>query len=516
MNDDREPVAFEPFFGGFVLETLTVGMYGETRNAIREYIQNGFDSIRRAVDESKILAAKDGLIEIELRKDRNGLIIRDNGTGLAARNAADVLTRVGASTKSHKRHAGFRGIGRLAGIVFADKVTFTTKAVGEDVQTSVIFDGAKMRAALMPGKASNRSAQDLMSKFVSAFRVSSRDVSRHFFEVKLEGWFEAPKECVSYKEMYDFVSQIAPVPYPDEFPFADELKGAVEESRIPIEDVCIKITDGKKKSTSVTKRYGKKYKFDAGEIELSQCELYYGTSGDWWAWVGKKTESGAYSDSRVSGLRVRVRNIQIEDTAIVREIFRDNAISHVRFQDYFVGEVFVRPGALVPNARRDGFEENGDWRRIRDELSEVVAKLIKEAYRVSTKGQHSVEALTKSLNGARRELGRLRRASFEDTDKAIALSKRVTTFQSRVAKATLGADIEAAAKLQALGSAFTDIKQEALSNIGEAAAAVDREKIQHEAREELLREIRLALEDTLSPRCYAEAEEVLADRFGVE
>ena len=35
MANKQTPVAFEPFFGGFVLETLTIGMYGEARNAIR-------------------------------------------------------------------------------------------------------------------------------------------------------------------------------------------------------------------------------------------------------------------------------------------------------------------------------------------------------------------------------------------------------------------------------------------------------------------------------------------------
>ena len=66
MMNDEKPVSFEPFFGGFVLETLTIGMYGEARNAIREYIQNGFDSVRRAIDELEILSKGKGLIEIEL------------------------------------------------------------------------------------------------------------------------------------------------------------------------------------------------------------------------------------------------------------------------------------------------------------------------------------------------------------------------------------------------------------------------------------------------------------------
>lgn len=40
------PVEINPFFGGFVLETLTIGLYGEARSAIREYLQNGLDGVR--------------------------------------------------------------------------------------------------------------------------------------------------------------------------------------------------------------------------------------------------------------------------------------------------------------------------------------------------------------------------------------------------------------------------------------------------------------------------------------
>ena len=36
---DAKPLKIQPYFGGFVLETLTVGMYGESRNAIREYMK---------------------------------------------------------------------------------------------------------------------------------------------------------------------------------------------------------------------------------------------------------------------------------------------------------------------------------------------------------------------------------------------------------------------------------------------------------------------------------------------
>src|SRR5262249_18749804 len=101
LTEQHAPIAFHPFFGAFVLETLTIGMYGEARNAIREYIQNGFDAIHRAVHDLKIMPVDDGRIEIEMAADCNSLIIRDNGAGLSVKTAANTLTRVGASGKSY-------------------------------------------------------------------------------------------------------------------------------------------------------------------------------------------------------------------------------------------------------------------------------------------------------------------------------------------------------------------------------------------------------------------------------
>lgn len=154
-------IKIEPFFGGFVLETLTVGMYGESRNAIREYIQNSFDSIQKA-RKSGLIAEDDGLIEIIMERDCDCLIIRDNGTGLSVKKAAPTLTSVGASTKDPHTSAGFRGIGRLAGIGFCNKLIFTTKAAGEGSATTITFDGQMMRDQMSPEKGSRISAEELL------------------------------------------------------------------------------------------------------------------------------------------------------------------------------------------------------------------------------------------------------------------------------------------------------------------------------------------------------------------
>ena len=515
MASDRTAVPVEPFFGGFVLETLTVGMYGEARNAIREYIQNAFDSVQRAIEDLAILQSGAGLIEIILAADHNGLTIRDNGAGLGAKSAVKTLTRIGASNKNHRKNAGFRGIGRLAGIAFSDTITFATKARGEHVVTTVVFDGKTMRPAMAPDAASRKSAADLVKNHVQAFTSDYRDANEHFFEVRLEGFTDAPPECTSLNTMTQFVSQVAPVPYRADFPYRDRLLEEAEKAGIPIEEVCITISDGEEGGpTKINKRYGASYEFESGQVELTECAVYRSKSGVWWAWVGKKAESGAYTDKLVSGLRIRVRNIQIDGTTVVSDIFRDHAKSYGRFQDYFLGEIFVRAGALVPNARRDGFEEDSSWRKLREELADVVQKLGKEAYAVSAKGVYSLESLRRNLNRAKKNLAAFKKTDYADTDGIIALSRRVTIAQSRVSKSTLGADMETAAELQAIGSRLADIKQVALSQIGNMVAEQDRERLQQEARDVFLQQALTVLEDGLSPSCFAEAQDALIEEFG--
>jgi molecular chaperone HtpG len=502
-----------PFFGGFVLETLTVGMYGESRNAIREYIQNAFDAIERAIHIKLILPGEE-LIEIIMAEDQNSLTIKDNGAGLSSRKAVDTLTSVGASTKDYKSNAGFRGIGRLAGIVFSDKVTFRTKAPGETEETTVVFKGDVMRQAMTPAEGSARSAEDLIRESVEAYMSSSTDADAHFFEVKLEGFNEAPEECKSYKLMEEFVSQIAPVPYSERFPFRDKLIAAAKKCELPTEEVRITIKDGAHEAVAITKVYQDKYQIPTGTIELSDCETFVSPDKNWWAWIGKKLESGAYSDARVRGLRVRLKNIQIDGTEVVREIFQRQAPSHIRFQDWYVGEIFVRPSFVVPNARRDGFEETAAWKTMRKDLATLIKALGSESYDVSNQGQLTIGALQAKVAEKRDEIESLRRMDFTNIDRALAFSADITKLQKRIARASKNADLPTLAELGALGGELTDIKAEAITKIGASASPVDQEQLQQEARTQFLTELINLFENELPQTCAVAVRNLLRREYG--
>jgi HSP90 family molecular chaperone len=93
-------VPFEPRFGAFVIESLTLGMYGESRNAIREYVQNSFDSLQGAIEHG-LITHEQARVDVEMDADRRGLTIRDNGLGLRTENASSVLAAIGASNKNY-------------------------------------------------------------------------------------------------------------------------------------------------------------------------------------------------------------------------------------------------------------------------------------------------------------------------------------------------------------------------------------------------------------------------------
>jgi hypothetical protein len=509
-----KPQPIKPFFGGFILETLTVGMYGESRNAIREYIQNGFDSIERAV-EQELIGSEDGLIEIIMAEDKDSLVIKDNGLGLSSRTAVDTLTSVGASTKDYTTDAGFRGIGRLAGVVFSNRVTFRTKARSETEQTIVVFKGDLMRAAMTPAEGSTRSAEEVLQDCVEAFVDVSADVDAHFFEVKLEGFVDAPAECVSFNLLHEFVSQVAPVPYSDKFPCRDQIKAAAAECELPIEEVGITIKDGENEPIRITKPYEDEYRIDSGIIKLDHCETQISQDRNWWTWIGKKLESGAYSDARVRGLRIRMNNIQIDGTELVREIFQRQAFSHIRFQDWYVGEIFVRPSFLVPNARRDGFEETAAWKRLRRELGTMIKELGRESYDISNKGQLTVAALQTKVVEKAEEIESLRRMNYSNIDRVLAFSAEITKLQKRIARAAKNAELETLAELEALGSELSDFKTEAISRIGESVSpSDDTETLQHTTRLELLRELLTLFESELNAPCAVAVRNLLRKEYG--
>ena len=124
--------------GADVLGLVTSGMYFDPLTVYREYVQNAVDAIETAG------IGDDGLVTITLAPEEARVTIRDNGPGLTLAQAQRALVPIARSEKRGQRLRGFRGIGRLAGLAFAESVAFVTRAGEGAPVVRVVWDGGRL------------------------------------------------------------------------------------------------------------------------------------------------------------------------------------------------------------------------------------------------------------------------------------------------------------------------------------------------------------------------------------
>lgn len=415
--------------GAFVLETLTLGMYGEPRHTLREYVQNSFDAIREAKRSKQI----SGRGEVRISYLENEIRIRDNGAGVSASAAWDTLTSIGASKKNRKHDAGFRGIGRLAGMAYCEKLQFRTSFLGESEVSVITFDAAALLEGMDPDEGGTIELADLLSSNVTLDQSKITDQETHFFEVALIGLGNAPDELTDIVYVERYLRETLPLRYNSDWEHADRI---VEEYKkyfgreIPIIDVVLIAND---KEKHLSKHYCDKYKYTRGLMNLDTIQFFDdGDDERFWGWIGCMKESGAITDKYTRGIRIRVRNIQVDGTEIFDDLFRNYRPSYGRFNSYYVGEFFINPSSIVPNARRDGFEETKEWVKIKTNfVNHVCEPLAKDAYRKSRAVQEDVGKLLEKVESIKIKSANLTLSSKATYDQVVNLLHEAKSLRVR-------------------------------------------------------------------------------------
>ncbi len=414
--------------GAFFLETLTTGMYEDPFHCIREYVQNSQDAIYDAAREG-LIKSTDGQILISTggTPKSPSLTIRDNGTGIALAKAYSTLVSLGASRKRPSQHAGFRGIGRLAGIAYCTTLRFRTKAKGEAEGTIVEYDCGLVRGFLKPGSVPI-DVRDVMRQAVKTSRFQETD-EQHYTEVEMLGLTSLGLEFVEPEKLHPYLSQVAPVEYADEFTFAERIRSLATTHG---DTLAIVQLDTKPKRTRVPihKPYqntaavgglGKR----AATSTLYDIEPFGSRELGWYGWIGKSNFAGELTDDTVAGVRFRVRNIQVGDQRIIEDMTEDLTHSRTerRLQRWAMGEIFITSTQVVPNARRDGFEDSPAWREIRRDIRDKVATRVIKLIRDASTSRSTLKAVVE-------EAGKI--AGAVNVDKTTTLGK--TNLQQRINK----------------------------------------------------------------------------------
>jgi hypothetical protein len=89
-------------------------------------------------------------------------------------------------------------------------------------------------------------------------------------------------------------------------------------------------------------------------------------------WILHHGYLGAFpKTSPIKGLRLRSGNLQIGEAELLDEIFPES-----RFNSWAVGEVHILDDRILPNGRRDHFEQNVHFRNVLSQLAPIARDLV--------------------------------------------------------------------------------------------------------------------------------------------
>lgn len=366
----------ELIIGKYTLESLTNGMYASPLDLYREYIQNSVDSFDEAV-EAGIEIADKLIIGIDIDQTAKRVTIRDNGCGIRAGEAIGTLLNIGNSRKKRGVLRGFRGIGRLVGLSYCEKLTFRTSFTGEEVATIIEFDASLLKELLLPGGHESVSVEDVIDK-ITTVRTENEAANRRYFQVELEGvWSETG--LVNPEIVEDYLLQHAPLQFFKEFEWGRTIieKMRLSGYQIPQYRICLngEMLYKPYRDTFISDRIKKNFDF----IHDVRVEAFYRKEKlSAVIWYTETSFYGTIIDNAIKGLRIRQGNILIGDKGSCNSLFKEE-----RFNGWMIGELHVVDPEIIVNSRRDGFEKNSAYYELLSNLKDWAFEISKEIRHLS-------------------------------------------------------------------------------------------------------------------------------------
>ena len=365
----------EIIIGKDILELLSSSMYVDPMAIYREYIQNAADSIDEARSAGLLGTDDPGKVSIKIDSSARSVKINDNGAGIPFGDFAGRLTAFGASKKRGMGSRGFRGVGRLAGIGYCQELIFRSRAAGEAKACEIRWDCRKLKGILR-SEEGHHDLRNAVEQVVEVRRIPGADLPRRFFEVEMCGIVRHRNDqLLSPLAIKSYLAQVAPVPFRGDFLFQDEILRHLG-SQVRLGNLEITIDDD---NTPVYRPHGKALEvgpdaFDRfTEVELLTIEGIDGKPACL-GWVLHHGYTGALPVScNVRGLRARCGNIQVGDERLFEELFPET-----RFNGWSVGELHIVDPRILPNGRRDHFEQSVHFSNLLTHLAPVARAIARK------------------------------------------------------------------------------------------------------------------------------------------
>jgi len=434
--------------GKDVLELVTTAMHVDPITIYREYMQNAADSIDEARQRGLLAPNERGSVTIEIEPATRSVRIRDNGRGVEWPRFVRCLTSIGASTKRGMPLRGFRGVGRLAGLAYAQELIFRSRAKDEELVSELRWDCRALKSDLRNAE-SNGGASHLIRKIVTASQIKSVGYPKRFFEVELKGMIRLGSDSLlNPTAISEYLAQVAPVPFAPDFGFGADITDALR-STIPLGELDLNVSGvagpiyrpHRDSFATASKRSSSFERLQLVEVPSVDGEI--AAIG----WILHHNYAGSVPQtSLIRGLRLRCGNIQVGSDTLLDELFPEP-----RFNSWAVGELHVVDRRIVPNGRRDNFENDVHFNNLLNHLTPLARSIVRHC-RVSSRKRHLLHQFALEEQDARQRLAIL-------TQGTLAPAERKGSWQAiqegigRMEKIIGAAELEAHEKSQLESSA---------------------------------------------------------------
>ncbi|MGX5851504.1 ATP-binding protein [Mesorhizobium sp. PL10] len=356
----------ETVIGKDVLELVSSAMYVDPMTVYREYIQNAADAVDAARAAGQLAASELGRVEISVEPGSRTVQIRDNGCGVPFQEFGRKLTALGGSAKRGTPARGFRGVGRLAGLAYAQELIFRSRVPGEAKISELRWDCRRLKEALR-ALDQDKGIAELIRQVTTLERIDISEAPQRFFEVEMRGIVRLRNDrLMSPTAIGEYLSQVAPVPFSPDFQFGGQITEALSH-HLDLGVLDIRIDGAEEPLYRPHRdRFVLDNKADITFDDVTLIEIA-GIDGDAAAvgWVLHHQYEGAVpTGTLVKGLRLRAGNVQVGDNTLLEDLFPEP-----RFNVWSVGEVHVLDRKVVPNGRRDHFEQNAHYSNLLNHLT---------------------------------------------------------------------------------------------------------------------------------------------------
>ena len=390
--------------GAELLSILTTGLYRDTLDTLREYIQNGIDA---------------NATEMTIKITPDTITIDDNGHGMGEQAARNAI-RLGISEKNPLVNVGFRGIGIYSAFNLCNLAEIYTKADGED-ERKLTFNFKNIRNELSKEQESRKAGhasalylekalQD--SVYIEKSRerlISQRTGTKILFSSLLD---EVYQRLNNWDEVTGYLSDVVPLPFRADF----KHKSVIEKKLIEAKDKIIKLSliISNRKSELFRPYYDGMFT-RGGTYEPKFFEMEpFG-----FAWICINDSRTVLSIRELRGLLIKKFGFSIANRSFLEPFF-----PRVVFNRRITGELIIQNANLIPNAARSDFEHNSTREAFMRSLPKFINSISKWANDIQEdeKAREVLSETYQQLIGINELLPQMRRDSDEMLNLNIRLS----------------------------------------------------------------------------------------------